>query len=186
MILLTAALILHLADDREQAIDKTVEACFRVELKTECRPVPVSGTVRPPAGFYSLRIEGESHGPVDLRREALPARPDGSLRVTVPRKARLRIESGERRQPITISLYKPEDPAFREPFFRARLEPGTQEVNVPAGELIASLTLANNAGPPTPFSATRGEDPDDLSPTPGVVAPRALQGGGHPPAGGRD
>ena len=122
-----------------------MEACFRVELRTECRPVPAGEAVRPPAGFYSLRIEGESHGPVDLRRAALPAQPDGSLRVTVPRKARLRIESGERRQPITISLYKPEDPAFREPFFRARLEPGENELNVPAGELIASLALANNA-----------------------------------------
>jgi hypothetical protein len=136
---------LHLIDDRGQAIEKAVEACFRVELRTECQPVPAGEAVRPPASFYSLRIEGDSHGPIDLRREALQAQPDGSFRVTVPRKARLRIESGERRQPLTLSLYRPQDPTFREPVFRFRLEPGEHEMNVPAGELIASLALANNA-----------------------------------------
>jgi hypothetical protein len=136
---------LHLVDDRGLAIDKAVNACFRVELRTDCQQVPAGEAIRPPPSFYSLRIEGEGHGPVDLRREALQVQRDGSFRLVLPRKALLRIESGERRQPLTLSLYRPQDPTFREPVFRLRLEPGKHELNIPAGELIASLTLANNA-----------------------------------------
>jgi hypothetical protein len=66
----------------------------------------------------------------------------------VPRKALLQIEGNDlrnRRQPMILSLYKAEDPTFREPFYQARLEPSRQEVKVPAGKLIASLALASNA-----------------------------------------
>jgi hypothetical protein len=136
---------LHLVDDRGQPIDAAVEVCFRVELRTECQRLTAGGTARSPASFYSLRIEGEDHGPVDLRRDGLQAQVDGSFRVMVPRKALLRVESNGRQQPLTLSLYKPEDPTFREPAYRVRLSPGQDEVKVPAGKLIASLALANNA-----------------------------------------
>jgi uncharacterized GH25 family protein len=169
LLLLTAALAfaaearaaplptLHLADDRGEILGATVEVCFRVELRTECRQVTSGEAIHPPAGFYSLRIEGEDHGPIDLRREEIQAQPDGNLRASVPRKALLRIASQDRRQPLTLSLYKPDDPTFREPVYRVRLAPGQQEVKVPAGQLIASMTMADQAPDLQRFSTQPGE-----------------------------
>ncbi len=137
--------LLHLVDDRGKAILSPLDLCFQVELRTDCRSVVPGKEVRIGTSFYSLRIEGPEHGPVRLRREELKAQDDGSYRIAVPRKARLRIDSGLRRDPLTVSLYAPASPTFREPIFRARLEPGETEAKIPAGTFIASLTLAQNA-----------------------------------------
>jgi len=148
---------LELVDDRGQAIDKAADVCFRVELRTECRRALAGEAVHPPAGFYSLRIDGEDHGPVDLRREDLPVQADGSLRAVVPRKALLHIDDTDLRQPLTLSLYRPDDATFREPLYRAPLEAGRREVKVPAGKLIASLTRAGNAPDLQRLSAQPGK-----------------------------
>jgi hypothetical protein len=136
---------IHLVDDRMQAIGEPLELCFQLELKTDCRRISPGETVHAPDAFHGVRIEGESYGPVRLRREALPAQADGSFRIPVPRKALLHLEAGSRKDPLTVSLYDPQDPTFREPTFRAQLQPGNSEVKVPAGEFIASLTQARDA-----------------------------------------
>lgn len=137
---------LHLVNDQGKPLGEPVDVCFRVELRTDCRRVAAGEEVHPPAGFYSVRIEGEDHGPVDLRREALPVPDKGLLLLVIPRKALLRIDRGAAgQQPLTLSLYRPQDPDFREPAFRVPLKPGQEDVKVPAGEHIASLALAGHA-----------------------------------------
>jgi len=137
--------LLHLVDDQDKAIEKPLDVCFQVELRTDCRRVAPGEEVHTDAAFYSLRIEGEDHGPLVVRRTELKAQVDGSFRVRVARKAWLRVESGGRQQPLTVSLYAPQDPSFREPAFRTQLQPAASEVRVPAGEFIASLAMARNA-----------------------------------------
>jgi hypothetical protein len=165
--------LLDLVDDRGQAIASPLEACFQVELRTDCKQVVPGEKVRLPAAFHSLRLEGPGHGPLDLARAELLARvaaapkaggePAG--RLAVPRKAVLHIvglnaPSGHppmRQQPLTVSLYRPRDPAFREPAYRATLAPGESSVNVPAGELIVSLAMAGNAPDLKRLKARPGE-----------------------------
>jgi len=135
---------LQLVDDRGRRIDEVLDVCFQVELRNDCRRVVPGERVHPPASFFGLRVEGEDHGPVSVRRESLQKQPDGSFQIEVPRKAWLRIAKEDQR-PLTISLYLPQDPIFREPAFRVQMKPGEEEVRVPAGEFIASLSLAHNA-----------------------------------------
>jgi hypothetical protein len=133
--------LLQFVDDRGRPIADMLEVCFQVDLRTECRRIAKGKGVRPPRGFFGLRIEGEDHGPLSLRRSDIPAQPDGSLRVAVARKALLRV-TGVPPQKLTISLYSPSDPTFREPTFRTSLAPGKAEVKVPAGEFVTALTAA--------------------------------------------
>jgi hypothetical protein len=165
---------LELVDDRGQGIASPLEACFQVELRTECKPVVPGEGVRLPAAFNSLRIEGPDHGPLSLalaelltRAAAVAPRASGEPagRLVVPRKAVLSIAglaapSGhppKQQQPLTISLYRPRDPAFREPGYRATLAPGESSVKVPAGELIVSLAMAGNAPDLKRLKAQPGE-----------------------------
>jgi hypothetical protein len=153
---------LDLVDDRGQAIASPLEACFQLELRTECKQVAPGEGVRLPAVFNSLRLEGPDHGPLSLARVELLARVTAAApkaggepagRLAVPRKALLHIAGLHapgghlpmRQQPLTISLYQPRDPAFREPAYRVTLAPGESSVKVPAGELVASLAMAGNA-----------------------------------------
>src|SRR5579885_3478464 len=136
---------LHLVDDRGQAITLPLEVCLQVALRTECRQTASGEVFQLPEAFYSLRVEGEDHGPSALRREELRIQADGSFRAVVARKARLRIEMKDRRQPLTLSLYSPTDPSFREPAFRTQLAPDEAEVKIPAGAFLVSLTLGRNA-----------------------------------------
>jgi hypothetical protein len=75
----------------------------------------------------------------------------------VDRKASLQIErparrgspatptGGGDRQPITVSLYSPADPTFRDPVFRGEVGPATAPVKIPAGDFVASLLQGHNA-----------------------------------------
>jgi hypothetical protein len=149
--------VFHLVDDQGHPVSGPVEVCFRVELRTDCRRVSAGEDVRPPTEFYSVRIEGEDYGPVDLPREALPAPAKGSLRLAIPRKALLRIDGrAAGQQPLTVSLYRPQSPDFREPAVRILLKPGQEEVKVPAGEHIVSLALPGNAPDLQQLSAQPG------------------------------
>ena len=47
---------LHLVDDRGQSLGRTVDICFRIELRTDCQQVPPGKVVVPPAGFSSLPL----------------------------------------------------------------------------------------------------------------------------------
>ncbi|HEV8579214.1 MAG TPA: carboxypeptidase regulatory-like domain-containing protein [Thermoanaerobaculia bacterium] len=134
----------QVVDDRGNRIDEVLDLCFQVELRNDCQRLKPRGRVHPPGSFFGLRIEGENHGPVYVRREALQKQSDGSFRIEVPRKAWLRI-AGEDLQLLTISLYLPENPTFREPAFRVQMKSEKGEIKVPAGEFIASLSLALNA-----------------------------------------
>jgi hypothetical protein len=136
---------LHLVDDRGKPVEGPVEACFNVELRSDCQPVAAGAAAYAPPSFHGLRIEGEDHGPVTLRREQMRALPDGSFRVALARKAMLGVETKLRQKPLTVSLYLPQDATFREPFFRATLAPGQAQMRIPAGELIASLMVAGDA-----------------------------------------
>jgi hypothetical protein len=146
----TAQELLHLVDDRGKALSAPVEVCFLVELRTDCRPAPSGGAMRTPPRFFGLRVEGEDHGPVRLRREEMTASPDGSFRVTVLRKAILEVQrprvsppmAGGPAKPLTVSLYPPGDRDFREPLFRAQLAPRTGQLRIPSGNFVASLTAA--------------------------------------------
>ena len=160
--------LLDLMDDRGKAIASPLEACFQVELRTECQQLAAGEKVRLPAAFNSLRIEGPDHGPLSLPRAELLARAataaaagaGASRRLAVPRKAVLQVASGRAaglRQPLTVSLYRPQDPAFREPAWRATLAPGESAVKVPAGEHIASLAVAGNAPDLKRLQAQPGE-----------------------------
>lgn len=145
--------LLHLVDDRGKAIAEPLEICFQLGLRADCRRASRGEDVPAPASFYGLRIEGADHGPLDIRREQLAPQPDGSLRIAVARKALLDVHwtkpaslgsSGAAvgNHPLTVSLYAARDRDFREPVFRAQLQPGTARVRVPAGEFIASLAMA--------------------------------------------
>jgi hypothetical protein len=137
--------LLHFVDDQGKTIDKELDVCFQVEFRTDCRQLASGAELQAPPTFYSLRVEGKDHGPTALRREELKPQLDGSFRVTVARKAWLRVESGARQQPLAVSLYTTADRSFREPAFRASLSPGASEVKIPAGEFVASLALKRNA-----------------------------------------
>jgi hypothetical protein len=145
--------LVHLVDDRGKAIMSPLDVCFQLGLRSDCRRVSPGEEVRTPVSFYGLRIEGAEHGPLDIRREQLAPQPDGSLRIAVARKARLdldRTKAGSlanggaavEDRPLSVSLYAIQDRDFREPVFRAQLQPGVSRVKIPAGEFIVSLAMA--------------------------------------------
>ena len=148
---------LRLADDRGRAIDSPLEVCFQLETRSDCTQAAPAATVRVPQVFHGLRIEGADHGPLELRRQDMTAQSDGSYRVTVARKALLSVERPARelaaagpapaggQQALTVSLYSPGDPSFREPALRATLEGAAWRMKIPAGEFVASLKQAADA-----------------------------------------
>jgi len=149
--------LLHLVDDRGRAIDSPLEVCFQLETRSQCTQVAPRAAVRAPQVFFGLRVEGDDHGPLQLRRRDIRAQSDGALRVAVARKAVLYVQRPARelaaagpdpgggQQALSVSLYSPEDPSFREPAFRAKLEGADWRVKIPAGEFVASLTQAAHA-----------------------------------------
>jgi carboxypeptidase family protein len=113
--------------------------------------------VRAPQAFFGLRVEGDDHGPLQLRRQDMSAQSHGSFRVVVARKALLSVDLlppelavpdpgfARNHQTLSVSLYSPADPSFREPAFRAKLQDADWRVKIPAGEFVASLTQAAHA-----------------------------------------
>jgi hypothetical protein len=146
-------MILRFEDDRGQALAAPLDVCFQKETVMDCQPV--SGkTATPPPEFQSVRIEGPNHGPVLLRPMDLKPGPDGYVAVVVPRKADLQVlaEPGPR---LTVSLYSPDDPTFRNPSFRQEIEAGGS-MKIPSGLHLASLTRAGQAPELTLLNTTPG------------------------------
>lgn len=135
---------LRLADDEGKPLERRAEACFSIELRTECVEIEPGAEVPQPPSYFSLRIEGTDHGPLQLTRQEVEKGLTAAGRLVVPRKALLRIE-GIGQQPLTLSLYRPEDPSFRNPAFRTRLNPGEAEAKVPSGAFVASLAVPGYA-----------------------------------------
>lgn len=146
---------LTLVDDRGRAIASAVEVCWVLARGMDCRRVEGAAELQVPLEFLELRVEGADHGPVRLRRAELAVRADGSLRGVVPRKALLVVR---RKAPedvargalgegaaLTVSLYSSTDASFREPMFRARLTAGIEQVKIPAGDFVASLSTPEHA-----------------------------------------
>jgi protocatechuate 3,4-dioxygenase beta subunit len=135
---------LRLVDDQGLTLGQKVKVCFSVELRTDCFEILPGTDARIPPGYFSLRIEGENHGPLQHTRQDVETEVTASGRLIVPRKARLQIEN-KPSLPITLSLYRPDDPTFREPAFRARLSSLETETKIPAGSFIASLSAPGYA-----------------------------------------
>src|SRR3954463_3444899 len=134
---------LRFVDDRGQAIQVPLEACFQVETRTDCANVSNGELTRIPAGFWALRIEGGDHGPLTLQRAKIQAGEDGAALLRVPRKADLQVEArlGLR---LTLSVYPQEDSTFRSPILRSEIRGGGR-VKIPAGESLVSFAAPGQA-----------------------------------------
>lgn len=78
-------------DDLGQAIAAPLDVCFDTQVHRDCGRTDGDKPVAAPEGFLRVRVEGEAHGPVAVRREQIQARPDGTLLVAVPRKGWLQV-----------------------------------------------------------------------------------------------
>lgn len=135
----TAGSRLELVDDRDRPITTSVQACFQVGLESHCVSGDAGRAIEAPAGFDSVRIEGEDHGPAVLGRQGLKAGTDGVLRGKVSRKALLQVRGViPQGKVITVSLYDPRDATFRLPAARS-LFTGS-DLKIPAGPWVASLS----------------------------------------------
>ncbi len=138
----------RLEDDRGQALDSPVEACFVHELSTDCVEVPADRAVLELRPFDSLRIEGRDHGPVRVRprdvERSAERGGEGPPRLTVPRKTLLRVRRAPERG-LSANLYRPSGDFTRpaHAFDLARApdagEGGPVERKVPAGEWVLAL-----------------------------------------------
>ena len=134
---------LRVVDDTAQEIHSPVRVCLYAGLVTECLDQPPYRIPSKLAGFTSATAEGPGHGPVAVDRSALKQDRTGAYLVRVPRKARvvLRATPGP---PLSISLYRVDDPSFRKPAFR--ISPVTSDgVLVPAGEFLVAIADGTHA-----------------------------------------
>ena len=121
----------EVVDDLGKAIAGGVTLCgVTREARTYAEYVPGAPT-NLPAGVETLEVEGLAHGPVALSGKALEPDATGTLRVVVPRKARLRFPKAV---PRTVSLYPIDDPDMLRPRFRATVT--GEEVLLPAGACL--------------------------------------------------
>lgn len=126
---------IRFVDDRGEPITSPLEVCLTTGLERACRTLArAHGPFA--AEFEVITAEGPEHGSVSARRLELPTGEDGSWRLVVPRKGRLRVRRLPA-EPVSLSLYKKDDP-FRRPAFRLAAV-GAGEVRVPAGEFVLSL-----------------------------------------------
>jgi hypothetical protein len=141
---------LLLVDDRGEPLGAPVEACFVRDLGTDCVEVPAESGEVAWRAFDLLRVEGPGHGPVTVRRSEIQAGEDGTRRLTVPRKAALRVRgpaagrSAAERASLSVALYTLADPDPLRPAHRIDLPAGAPgkafvEVGVPAGDWILAL-----------------------------------------------
>ena len=150
------ALLVRFVDDRGTAISEPLEVCLVSGLERTCRTIDrdLEPFATAAEQLDSVTVEGSGHGPITVRRRDLKPGEDGAVVLTVPRKARLRVR-GIPTTPLSLSLYRSDDPTFRRPAFRVATV-GRAPVLVPAGDFVLSL-------------ATRGAAPDlhRLKTTPG-------------------
>lgn len=126
-------------DDRGEPIASPLEACFQMDLRTECVNSGSGDTVEPPGRFLLLRVEGPDHGPISLRYEEL----EEGLLARVPRKALLQIEKLPA-DPLTVSVYDKRAPSFDKPLFSAKgVRP--EGIKIPAGDFLVSFSSGRQA-----------------------------------------
>lgn len=134
---------LQLVDDRGLRLASPVEACFQVELSTDCARISPEADLTLPPVFGSVRIEGPDYGPVSLRQLEIARLGTDGKPLQIPRKATLRVESrGE--APSTVSLYRLDEPDLRRAAFRLEI-PAAEAVKVPAGEFLVSISRRGSA-----------------------------------------
>lgn len=138
------AVDLAFVDDRGEPVAEPLEVCTVAGLDTSCDRVEPGETVRGD-GFDSLSVEGATHGPTRIERQALVRDDGGRLVVVVPRKAAIVLRAlppaGEA---VALTLYDAGSPDFRRPAHRvARVD--TDRVLVPAGEFVLSLSTQGRA-----------------------------------------
>ncbi len=128
----------QLLDDRGKPLVTPVEVCFQIALKQECDTLAPGRDVVLRESFQSLKIEGDDYGPVVARVSEMTDREV----FQVPRKATLEFLRGD--LPETATLYQPEEPDLRRPAHRLTVR-SRNEIKVPAGEHLASLTRPGSA-----------------------------------------
>lgn len=130
-------------DDLGTPIPSGLTICGVTREARTCAEYVASSPTDFPAILEALELEGPAHGPVEATGKAIEPDDTGTLRVVVPRKARVRFPKAE---PRTVSLYAIDDPDMLRPRFR--LSVTGEEVFVPAGAFVASiLGVGENAAP---------------------------------------
>jgi hypothetical protein len=134
---------LRFTDDRNQPITSALEACFQIDTRNDCVPVPSGKLSKVPDHFWALRVEGPDHGPLTAQRSSIRSGNSGVAVLKVPRKAELQIQARPDLR-VAVSVYAQNDPSFRAPSFRGEVL-GGGTLKVPAGEELVSLTAAGQA-----------------------------------------
>lgn len=132
-----------LVDDRGEAVRDQVRLCLSKELTTSCFEGPPFAIPPALAPFDSVTVEGPRHGPAQAHRNELALTPEGGYRLVIPRKAELTVRNLPA-EPLAVSLYLVDDPAFRKPAFRQERVKAAS-LYVPAGSYVASLSSGRRA-----------------------------------------
>ena len=147
-------------DDLGKAIAGGLTLCGVTREARTCAAYVSSAPTNLPPGLENLEIEGPAHGPVELAGKAIEPDDTGTLRVVVPRKARLRFPKAE---PRAVSLYAIDDPDMLRPRFRLSVK--GEEVLLPAGVFVASILGAGeNAAPDLRLLPLKPGETSEVSP----------------------
>ena len=133
----------EVVDDLGKGLGGGLTLCGVTREARTCTEYVSSAPTKLPPGLETLEVEGPAHGPVELSGKAIEPDDTGTLRVVVPRKARLRFPNAE---PRTVSLYAIDDPDMVRPRFRASVT--GEEVLFPAGAFVASILGAGEDAAP--------------------------------------
>lgn len=142
---------LRFVDDLGREVRGPLEVCVAKShgLSQTCSPLDADSRELTVDDFGWVRVEGPEHGPVSFRRTELQ-RVDGRenqhgvFRVTVPRKATLRLKGlSNAGQTLTLSLFDQDDAFFRQPAFREVVE--QRELKIPSGSYLASFRFSESA-----------------------------------------
>ena len=145
----------RLVDDRGEPVAAPIEVCIVTGLERSCQHVE-RGLLATSADFDSITAEGPEHGPLSIRRQDLLAGGDGAARLVVPRKARLRVRQLPA-GPVSLSLYRSDDPSFRRPAARIPSS-GGDRIFIPAGDFVLSVAAPDRAPDLHLLSAIPGGD----------------------------
>jgi len=133
----------EVVDDLGRAIAGGLTLCAVTREARTCAEYVSDFRTNLPPDLETLEVEGPAHGPVELSGKAIEPEETGTLRVVVPRKARLRFPKAE---PRTVSLFAIDDPDMLRPRFRLSIT--GEEALLPAGVFVASILGAGeNAAP---------------------------------------
>lgn len=87
----------EVVDDLGKVISGGLTLCAVTREARTCAEYVSSAPSSLPPGLENLEVEGPAHGPVELSGKAIEPDDTGTLRVVVPRKARLRFPRAEPR-----------------------------------------------------------------------------------------